>query len=173
MLQMKRIYFDKMDSISMLTFLKDFRNTYNKNGIQEEVATWPISYLIRNSASSSLKARLTRREIHATGPLTERPSSYINGVNNLFTTSTSDDVTASGTDKSRVLQASLKSICSIISKETIHSDTTVWYSSRGITCKSRCVVKAYVHLYATICVCILDSTYAHPWLIWHAMSALW
>lgn len=64
---LRKTYFDEMDPISILTILKDFRDSCDSIGIHAGEATWLVSYFMIKPVSSPLEAQLSPKNIRVTG----------------------------------------------------------------------------------------------------------
>lgn len=92
--QLKETEFDESDPISVLAFLKEFRDACDSIGVHEGVAMWLFPHFMKKPASSSLSARLSSRKSKSSGLHDERLSSYVEVVNFMLATYATDDVIA-------------------------------------------------------------------------------
>lgn len=60
--QLKQEEFDEADTISILTFLKKFRDMYNTIEVHDRVAMWLFVHFMKMLASSSFSARRSSRK---------------------------------------------------------------------------------------------------------------
>lgn len=52
--QLEKTYFDEADAISILAFLKEFRDERDSIGVHERVVMWLLPHLVKKPATSSL-----------------------------------------------------------------------------------------------------------------------
>lgn len=83
-----------MSPISILVFLKEFRNAYESVVIHEGVARWLVSYFMKMSALSSLETRLSPRKIRASGLHDEKLSTYVEVVTHFLGTYATNNIIA-------------------------------------------------------------------------------
>lgn len=82
--QLKETDFVKMDSISILAFLKKFCDACERIGAHKAGATWLVSNFMKKLASLSLKALLLRKKIRLTKFCDERLPLYVKDVKYLL-----------------------------------------------------------------------------------------
>lgn len=91
---MKEREFDEGDPISILDFLKEFRDTCDRIGVRKAVAMWLLAHIMRKPASSWLSARLSSGKSDVSRLHDGRLFSYAEVFNYPLAAYATDDVIA-------------------------------------------------------------------------------
>lgn len=166
------MYFPDIDRISILAILEKFRNVCDSNDTQEKKALWPILYILKRLASSSLEVRSYLNKIRETGLHNKRILSYVEVVNYFITTFATDDIIAH-TIKGLEFYNSCPEVSTALFARNLYIKAIVcWIVHEEEVVKLLFVQRLDESACANMGVC-LEQPPRGPWQIWFVIPTRW